>query len=127
MTPDWLNETVRGFGRQMGLSNFALNERGAAGVRFENGLALRFEYAEGALLVSMGVAADASDRTMRRLLATVHPSARQPVRMRAVWMARADEARFVSRLSERDVTVTSLEGVFRALWQTAETFRRALA
>ena len=35
MTPDWLNNTVRAFGRQLGLKEFAMNERGAAGVRFE--------------------------------------------------------------------------------------------
>lgn len=127
MRPDWLDETVRAFGRQMGLQAFALNERGAAGVRFENGVALRLEYAEGALLLSAGVAADESERTLKALLAGAHPGARTGVRLRAVRVARDGEARFVARLAEREVTLTALEGAFQALWQAVDRFRRAIA
>ena len=45
--PSWLGDTVREFGRQMGLSRFSLSERGTAGVRFENGISLSLEYVEG--------------------------------------------------------------------------------
>ena len=127
MRPEWLDGTVRAFGRQMGLNAFALNGRGAAGVRFENGVALRLEYAEGALFVSVGVVADESERTLKALLAGAHPSARAGVRLRAVRVAREGEARFVARLSEREVTVTALEGAFQALWQAMDRFRRAIA
>ena len=45
MTPAWLNDIVREFASGMGLKDFALNADGAAALRFENGVALRFEYA----------------------------------------------------------------------------------
>ena len=36
--PNWIEAVVRDFGRGAGLADFALNARGAAAVRFENGL-----------------------------------------------------------------------------------------
>ena len=74
MTPTWLNDVVTAFGRQMALTRFALNERGVAGVRFENGLTLRFEYADEARLVSMGVAAGDEPAPLRHVLAAGHPA-----------------------------------------------------
>lgn len=127
MISSWINDAVRAFGRQMGLNGFELNERGAAGVRFENGIALYLEYADGALMMSAGVACDSSANAMKKLLAAVHPGARNDVRFRAVRMERAGEARFVARLGERDITTAVLEETFRALWQTVDYFRRAVS
>ncbi len=128
MTPDWLNDVVRAFGRQLELTQFALDARGVAGVRFENGLALRFEYAGEALLVSMGVAAGDDEATLRRVLGFAHPDAqRGAVRVRAAYLARRGEAVFVARLPERRVTVTALSEAFAALWQVADQVRRSVS
>ena len=118
MTPTWLNDVVTAFGRQMALTRFALNERGVAGVRFENGLTLRFEYADEALLVSMGVAAGDDPATLRHLLEAVHPAAqRGGVRLRAAYLTKRGEAVYAVRLAE-------LGEVFQALWQAADRLRR---
>lgn len=117
MIASWIAETVRAFGRSLGLSSFALNDCGAAGVRFENGRALYLEYGEGGLMVSVGLAADASADTMRRLLTRAHPAAQAAgLKIRAVRLEKTGEARFVTRLDERDLTAAGLEQAFRALW-----------
>jgi len=128
MTAEWVNGTVQAFGSQMGLSNLSLNERGAAGFRFENGIAVHLEYAEGALMMSAGIQTDDSARTMKRFLAGVHPSARTGgVRLRAVRLAKTGESRYVARLTDRDLTPTALEEAFGALWQAADYLKGALA
>ncbi len=126
MTPTWLNDTVRAFGRQMGLAHFALDDRGVAGMRFENGLTLRLEYAAEALMMTVGVALPQEDRTMKALLAAVHPSARGPFRLRAAYLARTGEAIYAARLPERSVTVEELDRALRVLWQAAEKVRRGV-
>lgn len=126
MIASWIAETVRAFGRSLGLKDFALNERGAAGVRFENGHGLYLEGGDAGLMVSVGVPSDPSAETMKRLLARAHYAARTDgLRVRAVWVEKAGEARFVTRVDARDLTATSLEQAFRALWQEAEVFGRA--
>ena len=35
--PNWIEGVVRDFGRGAGIDDFALNDRGAAAFRFENG------------------------------------------------------------------------------------------
>ena len=126
MSPGWLNDIVRAFGRQMGLRQFALDDRGVAGVRFETGLALRFEYARESLMVTAGVPMAASADGLRRLLQAAHPAVRRPV-VRAAYLARTGEGLFVVRLPERDVSVTALEAVFNRLWEAAETLRRSVS
>lgn len=126
MIASWIAETVRAFGRSLGLKDFALNERGAAGVRFENGRGLYLEGGDAGLMVSVGVPSDPSAETIKRLLARAHYAARTDgLRVRAVWVEKAGEARFVTRVDARDLTATSLEQAFRALWQEAEVFGRA--
>ena len=126
MIASWIAETVRAFGRSLGLKDFALNERGAAGVRFENGRGLYLEGGDAGLMVSVGVPSDPSAEAMKRLLARAHYAARTDgLRVRAVWVEKAGEARFVTRVDARDLTATSLEQAFRALWQEAEVFGRA--
>ncbi|MBQ8126014.1 MAG: hypothetical protein IJ173_09065, partial [Kiritimatiellae bacterium] len=58
--PNWIEAVVRDFGRGAGLADFALNARGAAAVRFENGLTLRFEYTGEELVVAVTVPMAAS-------------------------------------------------------------------
>lgn len=128
MIPNWINDTVRAFGRQMGLKDFVLNDRSAAGFRAENGLALYLEHSEGALMMSVGLTTDDSPTTMKRFLAGVHPSARTGgVRLRAVRVAKSGESRYVVRIPERNLTPTVMESTFRALWQAADYLKGVLA
>ena len=127
IAPDWMNETVRGFGRQMGLSSFALNDRGAAGVRFENGVSLRLEYVPGALVMSAGVAMEPRAESLRRLLTGAHPAAVPGVGVRAAWMARSGEGVYIVRIDERRVDVSAMEAAFRVVWQLASSLGRSLA
>ncbi len=127
MTPSWLNEVVRAFGTQLHLAQFELTDRGVAGVNFENGLTLRFEHAQERLMVSVGVPLAENPVALKAALAAVHPSANLPLRVRAASLASTREIIFVTDLPERQVTVTSLEGAFRLLWQLAERLRRTFA
>lgn len=128
MTPDWLNDIVQAFGRQMGLREFRLHDNGAAGATFENGLSLRFEYANEMLMMSMGVQATPTDAVMKHLLLAAHPAAQQgAVRIRAGYLKRTGEALLTMRLQEREVTVTALETAFRQLWSAADRLRRTVS
>lgn len=125
MIPEWLNDTVRSFGHQLGLRSFELNDRGAAAVRFENGNSIRFEYANDSLLISAGVPMSATEENIKSLLTAVHPAARHVTRLRAAYLERAGEAVYVARIPERDVNVTGIETVFRELFGAADRLRRA--
>lgn len=126
MTPDWLNETVSGFGRQMGLSSFALNENGVAGVRFENGVSLKLEYVSEALMLILGVPMAADAEALETLLAQAHPlQPAYPRRVRVAYAAVPGEALLVMRVPEREVGVSSLEEAFGKLWERAQRLRRA--
>jgi len=126
--PSWVADTVHAFGKQLGLSAFALNERGAAGVRFENGRSLYLEGIEGGMMISVGLSADATGQTMRKFLTCAHPSAQTAgFKVRAIRFEKTGEVRFVIRLEARDLTATGLEQAFHVLWQAADTFERATA
>lgn len=125
MTPGWLSDVVRAFGRQMGLKTLALNERGTAGVRFEDGRELRFEYADGRLAVMVTLPVAATGELARRVLACAHPDARRGVRLRSGFFAKENRAFFHATLAEREVAVDSLERVFRELWSAAAAAGRA--
>lgn len=125
MTPDWLNDIVQAFGRQMGLKDFRLRENGAAGVAFENGLALRFEYAQESLMMSIGLPLPPSEAAVKNLLVLAHPSAQPAVRLRTGYLKRTGEAFLAVRRPEREATVTVLESDFRLLWSAAERLRRS--
>ena len=74
--PAWLDDIVREFGRSAGLSDFSLNDRGAAAATFETGAQLRFEYAFESLVVALSFPYPVSDpAAARRLLAGPSSSA----------------------------------------------------
>ena len=127
MTPTWLNDTVCAFGRQMGLKTLGLNERDVAGVRFENGFELRFEYADGALAMMVTVPAAENPETVRQILQVAHPDARRGLKVRSGLFGKTGRAFFHARLPERDVSVDVLERVFRELWSVAGTVGRRVA
>lgn len=123
--PTWLNEAVRAFGRQMALSAFELNDRGAAGVRFENGVSLRLEYVGGALVMYAGVAIEPQADVLRRLLTGAHPEAAAGLPVRAAYIERTGEGVYAIRIDERRVDVSALEATFRVLWKLATALGRA--
>lgn len=125
--PEWLDGTVRAFGRQMGLEAFTLGERGVAGLEFENGAKFRLEYAGEALTASVAVKCELDAAGAARLLEAAAPGGRGAVRVRAAYFERTSEAAFAVRTPERAVTVTLLEAVFRELWAAAEKFGRMTA
>lgn len=127
MTNSWVNDAVSAFGRQMGLMHFALNERGTAAVRFENGIGLKFENAGDSLMVCATTAMPAEELAMKKLFVAVHPDARVPMPARALYFAKTGEGAYVVRLSDREVNVSSIEAAFRTVWTLTDTLRRAVA
>lgn len=122
MIETWLNEVIGDFGRQMGLNHFALNERGTAGLRFENGLSLRLEYANGALMMMVGFPpskSESADAFAVKILTSAHYAGEGAKGVRAGYLSRANEAILVKRIPERSIDVPQLEASFSLLWQTA--------
>ena len=113
--PVWLNAVIGDFGRAAGIGVLALNERGAAALRFENGTSLRLEYT-GAELV-MAVTVPSAD--LKRLLSFSHPKARYGFRVRTGIVPKTREAVLAVRLAERDVTLPRVNAVFGLLWRLA--------
>ncbi len=120
--PGWIAALVRDFGRAAGLSDFALNERGVAAVSFENGLSLRFEFAEEALTVAVTVPALLDPAQARVLLAYAHPDARFGMRVRTGYLAGRGRAVFAIRLDEREATLPVVNRAFDVLWHVAQEF-----
>ena len=119
--PAWLDDIVREFGRSAGLSDFALNDRGAAAVSFETGAQLRFEYAFESLVVALSFPYPVSDPdAARRLLAAAHPGARPGFKLRAGLQPRTGRALLVARFPEREATLPAVNAAFSALWRLSE-------
>jgi len=119
--PVWLDDIVREFGRSAGLSDFALNDRGAAAVSFETGAQLRFEYAFESLVVALSFPYPVSDPdAARRLLAAAHPGARPGFKLRAGLQPRTGRALLVARFPEREATLPAVNAAFSALWRLSE-------
>ena len=113
--PVWMNAVIGEFGRAAGLDGLALNERGAAALKFEDGASLRLEYGGDALVVAMTV----PTADVKRLLSLSHPKARTPFRIRAGVLPKTGEAIMAIRLAERDVTLPRVSGAFELLWRLA--------
>ena len=115
MVPVWMNAVIGDFGTAAGLAGLALNERGVAALKFENGAALRLEYTGDELVVAMTV----PSADVKRLLALSHPKARYGFRVRSGIVPKTGEAVMAVRLAERDVTLPRVSGVFELLWRLA--------
>jgi len=120
--PAWIDSTVREFGRSAGLGSLTLGNRGTAVLAFQNGLALRFEYAFDSLYVAMTVPVHLDAPAAGRLLGYSHPDARLGFRLRTGYLAKAGRAVFAVRLSGRDVTLPSINAAFAMLWRVALEF-----
>lgn len=129
MTPIWIDETVEAFGRQMGLAHFALNDRGAAGVIFENGVSFRLERTDDAMIASVRMPAPGSDEAVRKVLTEAHPEmqAKDGGVVRAACLLRTGETVLALRIDEREISVVALEQAFDRLWGRALELGRAVA
>jgi len=117
MAAQWVEEAVRTFGRQLGLSDFGFGEAGVAGVTFENGMTLRLECAGESLVMLLGMPS-AGAAQLKRLLTAVHPTAQRGRTVRAARLTATGEDVLAVRLGEREVTVDALSVAFRSLWET---------
>ena len=120
--PAWVDSAVGEFGRSAGLGALSLGDRGIAALSFQNGLALRFEYAGDALYVTMTVPARLDASAAGRLLGYAHPDARFGFRLRTGYLAKSGRAVFAVRLVDRDVTLPSINSAFALLWRVALEF-----
>ena len=113
--PVWLNAVIGDFGRAAGIGALALNERGAAALKFENGATLRLEYTGAELVIAVTV----PSADLKRLLSFSHPKARYGFRVRTGIVPKTREAVLAVRLAERDVTLPRVNAVFGLLWRLA--------
>ncbi len=120
--PNWIESVVRDFGRGAGVADLALNDRGTAALRFENGCSLRFEYGNDELDVMVLVPSANDPAAAGRMLSYAHPDARYGVRTRACYLAKSGCAAFVARIAAVDVTMPTLNATFDALWRIAKEF-----
>jgi type III secretion system chaperone SycN len=126
VTPAWLNGIVREFATGMGLRDFALNDDGAAALRFENGVGLRFEYAMDFLSLSMSVESPQDAASVKLLLSASDPLRRGAFAIRTGIAGNPSRAVFTVRLESAEVTLGNLDAAMAELWRATENFRRRL-
>ena len=119
MAPEWLNAVVRDFGRAAGADTFALNDRGAAAISFENGVGLRFEYTGTELVVAVTVPSPANPALLRRALSFAHPMSGTGLRIRVGYLSKSGCVIFAVRIAERNVTLPAVNAAFSTLWRAA--------
>ena len=119
--PSWLDAILRQFGEGIGLKDFALNDRGAAVLRFETGLALRLEYAFESLVVALQVPMAPEPAALRHFLSFASPERRPGVKLRVAYLKKQECLMLAARLAEREVTLPVLNTVFSELWQLAKS------
>ena len=120
--PGWIASLIGEFGKGAGLPDLSLNERDSAAISVENGLGLRFEYADGVLTVAVTIPAYLDPERTKAFLAYAHPKARFGFHIRAGYLARHGKAVLAIRLGERDVTLPVVNQAFAVLWRIAQEF-----
>ena len=120
--PAWIEAVVRDFGKAAGLSGLALNDRGVAAIAFENGAALRLEYAFDSMAVALTTPVRLDPAVAARLLAYAHPEARYGFKLRTGYLEKTGRAVFAARLADREVTLPALNSVFSVLWRIGQEF-----
>ena len=126
MTPAWLNDIVREFASGMGLKDFVLNADGAAALRFENGVVLRFEYAMDFFSLSMSVESPQDVAAVKLLLSVSDPLRRGAFAVRTGTAGNPPRAVFTVRLEPAAVTLGNLDAAMAELWRATENFSRRL-
>lgn len=119
--PAWIDDVVRGFGRNLELDGFTLGEKGVAAVRFENGVLFKLEYSDGMLWVRCGVVVRDYPS-----LAAAHLS-RSEADCRAAYLAKSGEAFYAARIADRDIGIGSIDAAFHRLFSAAERLGRFAA
>ena len=117
--PGWLEAIIRQFGEGIGLKELALNDRGAAVLRFETGASLRFEYAFESLVIALQVPCLPEPAAVKRFLALAQPERRVGFKLRVAYLTQHNSILLAARLAEREVTLPVLNTVFGGLWQLA--------
>ncbi len=119
MAPEWLNAVVRDFGRAARADTFALNDRGAAAISFENGFGLRFEYTGTELVIAVTVPRPAEPVSLRRALSFAHPMAGTGLRIRVGYLSRSGNVVLAVRIAERNVTLPTVNAACATLWRAS--------
>jgi len=119
-SPVWMNAVIAEFGRAAGIGDLALNERGAAALKFNTGVDFRLEYTGSELVMSMSVAKHVDMDVLKRLLTFSHPMARHGFRVRTGCSPKTHRPTMAIRFAERDVTLPAVNAAFAVLWRLAE-------
>ena len=122
LAPEFLNDTIQRFGEALGLKTFALNDRGAASLKFDSGLQFSLEYGYETLSIMMTVPCEANEELMKKLLLRSHYDAQHPYKLRTGFLEKTSRAFFAVRLRETDVTLPVLQNVWNMLWAEAQNF-----
>jgi len=117
--PVWMNAVIGEFGRAAGANALALNDRGAAQLRFENGATLNLEYTGLELVVAVTVPVHGGLDMLKRLLSHSHPAAHDGMRVRTGLLEKSGSYVAAVRIAERDVTLPHLNAAFALLWRIA--------
>lgn len=127
MTSGWVQEQVEAFGRLLELSSFALDDRGLAAVRFENGVKLRLEAARSDLWVQTLFPFPSDAASSARLLAEAHPSANRGTAhgVRAAYLERTGEALLAVKLERDRIEASAIDVAFRDLFERAVRLGRS--
>ena len=124
--PGWLAEVVHTFASGFGLKEFALNDDGAAALRFESGVIFRLEYAADYLTLTMSAEPPMNAGAVKALLACADPLRRGAFPLRVGILERPSRAVFAIRLASSEVTLGNLEGALAELWRATDNYRRRL-
>lgn len=118
--PAWVQESVATFGRQFGLTAWALTPKGTAALRFEHGVELQLELTRDRFYLMLLRACDPTLGQLQRLLQTVHPDVQGDEGVRAALHTRRAMAMWVASCPVEEVTPDRLEALFNAVWEASE-------
>lgn len=118
--PAWMNAVIADFGHAAGVEGLSLGAKGAAVLKFANGVSLKLEYTGEVLVVAVAFRVLHSPASIRRLLAIANPQAMRRPRLRSGIIPKTGEAVAMVVLPEREVTLPLLSAAFNALWRAAE-------
>ena len=126
MAPDWLQKMIHDFGARLGLSSFALNDKGAAGFTAENGFRFQLECHGERLFMTLLFPMSESTGALEQLLEMVHPAQRLPYAVHAACKPRLG-GMFIIAAAIRELNQPEMVARFECLWKLASQASRRLA
>gem|GEM_PF-2366670 len=118
MAEQWLQAIVQEFGKRLGLSQFRLNDKGAAGVSFENGVTFRMEYRGDRLFLCLATPMQKNSTALKALLQLSHPAARRnDLDIHAAYQPTSQRAIIMTNFQDRTLSVPLLDKTFTNLWE----------